>query len=299
MKRLTWLLLAVPLAAGAAGPTLEQLLADPKTWPGEVTVTTATRATVLRQGRPAGVMLVGAGRKLVPTAIAADGITGKIGSDTVKVPLEKTNLLTGDDGVAAPLAPTATPDAAVATTPAASVSGISAISAKDGIQERNGALRDVLEDPVGAPTAMQRLFDGKLVRYAGARLEPANLGAARFVAIYYSASWCGPCRQFTPELVKAYRELKQQHPEFEVVFVSADRSAIDMLGYMREDAMPWPAVRYERREQPMLAYAGPGIPCLVLVDATGKVLADSYRGDDYLGPQHVLAQTRRILALVR
>jgi hypothetical protein len=29
----------------------------------------------------------------------------------------------------------------------------------------------------------------------------------------------------------------------------------------------------------------------VLVDASGRVLADSYRGDDYLGPGHVLSET--------
>jgi nucleoredoxin len=121
------------------------------------------------------------------------------------------------------------------------------------------------------------------------------LAGVKYYGLYYSASWCGPCRAFTPGFVSAYRELKAAHPEFEVVFVSADHSAGDMLDYMREDRMPWLAVKYEQREQKVIEYSGPGIPCLVLVDAKGKVLADTYSGDDYLGPQQVLDKTRRIL----
>jgi thiol-disulfide isomerase/thioredoxin len=146
---------------------------------------------------------------------------------------------------------------------------------------------------------MQRLLEGKLVRLADGRLqdvEPGALAGVKYIGLYYSASWCGPCRQFTPEFVNAYRKLKQAHPEFEVVFVSADHSARDMAGYMRDDRMPWLAVKYERREQKVMDFSGPGIPCLVLVEAaTAKVLADSYEGDNYLGPGHVLREAQRIL----
>lgn len=64
---------------------------------------------------------------------------------------------------------------------------------------------------------------------------------------------------------------------------------------MREDRMRWPAVKYDRREEQLLRYSGPGIPCLVLGDVQGKVLADTFRDEDYLGPQQALAATRRFL----
>jgi hypothetical protein len=34
----------------------------------------------------------------------------------------------------------------------------------------------------------------------------------------------------------------------------------------------------------------------VLVDSRCNVLSDSFQGENYLGPRHVLADTRRILA---
>jgi hypothetical protein len=43
-------------------------------------------------------------------------------------------------------------------------------------------------------------------------------------------------------------------------------------------------------------YAGSGIPCLVLVDANGKVLSDSCRTGDYVGPITVLNDTTKLLA---
>ncbi|MES1168236.1 MAG: thioredoxin-like domain-containing protein, partial [Oleiharenicola lentus] len=219
----------------------------------------------------------GAGKKLAVTGVAADGVTGKLGGTLVRVPVDKTSLLQVDavpPVPATPPAPATPPEPPERRAPAAATAA------------------------TGAPSAMQRLFSGKLVRYAGGKLqnvEPAALGGVKFYALYNSAGWCGPCREFTPSLVAAYRELKAAHPEFELVFISADHSPGEMLGYMQEDRMPWPAVKYDRREQQMIDYFGPGIPCVVLVDAKGRVLADTYRGADYLGPQQALEATRRIL----
>jgi nucleoredoxin len=126
--------------------------------------------------------------------------------------------------------------------------------------------------------------------------EPAPLEKAKFIAIYYSAKWCGPCRAFSPELVKFYNEVKPQHPEFELIFVSRDNSEQEMRQYMSEDAMPWPSVRFaETKNKVAGRYAGPGIPCLVLIDASGKVLSHSFQGEQYLGPQKVMADIRSVL----
>lgn len=252
----------------AASPTIEQLAADPALWPTEVTVIAATRGTVMKGGKPAGMMLVGAGRKLTVTAVAIDGVTGKLGGDTVKVPADKTTLL---GGVA--------PEPVAVATPAEASAPVTS----------------------GAPSRMQRQLSSKLVRLQGGKLGSVNtdttLAGVKYYALYYSASWCGPCRQFTPQLVQAYRQLKQKYPQFELVFVSNDRSAGDMAGYMQHDAMPWPALKFDlTQKSELMRYAGPGIPCLVLVDAEGKVLADSFQGDNYLGPGHVLRETQKILA---
>jgi nucleoredoxin len=71
---------------------------------------------------------------------------------------------------------------------------------------------------------------------------------AKYLGIYFSASWCPPCRAFTPKLVKYYKDFKSAHPsarDFELVFVSSDRSSKDAAKYYNE--MPWLKLPYSDR----------------------------------------------------
>jgi thiol-disulfide isomerase/thioredoxin len=47
-------------------------------------------------------------------------------------------------------------------------------------------------------------------------LEPLD---GKIVALYFSASWCGPCQQFTPLLKTFYTAIKRLGKPFEIVFV--------------------------------------------------------------------------------
>lgn len=42
------------------------------------------------------------------------------------------------------------------------------------------------------------------------------LGSKKSVALYFSASWCKPCREFTPKLVELYNKKKAEGEDFEV-----------------------------------------------------------------------------------
>jgi len=135
--------------------------------------------------------------------------------------------------------------------------------------------------------------DGKKLK----KFDESALAQTKYYAIYYSAAWCGPCRAFTPDLVKWYKRNKNENPHFELIFVSSDRSEEDMAAYMKEDDMAWPALDFNKNKsnRTLTQYAGNGIPCLVFVDAEGKVLSDSYEGKSYVGPRKVLADMEKTL----
>jgi len=150
-----------------------------------------------------------------------------------------------------------------------------------------------------APTGLSARFDHHLVILSDGVLKPfdaSKLKKVKYFAIYYSASWCPPCRAFTPKLVDFYKSFKPQHPNFELIFVNHDYSADDMLAYMKTDAMAWPAVRFDDIDSTKAdQYSGEGIPDLVLVDAAGKVLSDSFQGSEYVGPYKVLDDITRLV----
>jgi nucleoredoxin len=152
-----------------------------------------------------------------------------------------------------------------------------------------------------ADSSIMRGLRDKLIVCRGGSITPADdpgLENKRLIALYFSAHWCAPCRKFTPQLVDYYNQVEPQHPEFEIVFVSCDRSRFNWETYMRDAKMPWPAIDYD--QLPGLGnlrqVGGSGIPSLVLLDATGHVLSSSFDGDNYLGPQKVLADLQKIFA---
>lgn len=96
----------------------------------------------------------------------------------------------------------------------------------------------------------------------------------RYLAFYYSASWCPPCRTTTPALVDEYqRMLAKDAMPVEFILVSGDRSEQGALDYMEHYKMPWPALAWDSRGLAN-AYAARGIPHLALVEiASGKLIA--------------------------
>jgi thiol-disulfide isomerase/thioredoxin len=277
-----WLLLTL-----AHGMTLEEVAAQPQRWPAEVKITAAAKATVLRDGQPGGVMLLGAGKTIAVTQISPEGITGRTGGALVRVPVEKTDLQARVAAMAPAEPPAAEPE------PAPPVPAVLEPVASPAVPAANKA-----------PTKMQRLLVGRLAQLQGGGLKSYDvrrLGGVKYYGIMFSAGWCGPCRQFAPMLLDAYRKLKASYPEFELVLVSWDHSADDMLAYMREENMPWPAMKFGEVDgvEEIARLSGPGIPCLVLVNADGRVLAHSFKGDEYLGPGSVLNATFSILEKYR
>ena len=148
--------------------------------------------------------------------------------------------------------------------------------------------------------AIQRMLDGKLVRLQASEIVPfstSNLSTVRMYAFYYSAGWCGPCRKTTPVLAEWYRKTKAAHPEFELVFVSRDKSDITFADYMRKNAMPWPAVRFSDVNDPEVnQFSGKSIPWLSVVSRSGAALTKNAAGGEFTEPEAVMLAVDTFLA---
>jgi nucleoredoxin len=151
-----------------------------------------------------------------------------------------------------------------------------------------------IETPANAPGRYTEELSGKLVSATTGSPAKIDLSAEpRYYAFYRGASWCGPCRQFSPSLVKFYNRIKPTHPEFEMVLVSDDQNPAEMYKYAKDEGFGWPAV-------PATQYAnlkvinplfGKTIPQLVVTDRHGKVLIDS----DRVGREAALKQLEALL----
>ena len=100
--------------------------------------------------------------------------------------------------------------------------------------------------------------------------EPTEtlLANKKVIGVYFSASWCGPCQQFTPLLAQFYNDMKKKGKPFEVVWVSRDRGPNEFLDYYSK--MPWLAVTWENfqsiGQKTAALYGMKGIPHLAILD---------------------------------
>ena len=154
-------------------------------------------------------------------------------------------------------------------------------------------------------STMVRMFGDTLVDSEGKKFETGKvLEGRKHVLVYFTASWCGPCRRFTPDLVK-FADQNKDARDFVIIMVGSDRSAKAQDDYMKKSKMPFYAVPFgaEGVKRVKQAFAGRGIHNLVILDADGKAVKGSYEKDgryspedrnSYIGPQPVLASFKEM-----
>jgi hypothetical protein len=154
--------------------------------------------------------------------------------------------------------------------------------------------------PEGSPALDQiyRVLKGDLVcRHDGvfAPFDDEKLLTKKFFLFFFSSNGSPAGRKFTPRLMEHYQLVTSQHPEFEVIFFSGDRSQFGMETYMNQNNMPWPAVAFSRIDEQASRLPRDlvkGIPYLILLDSSGKLLSRSGDGDDL---EKVLTDLDKIL----
>ncbi|KAL0267292.1 UNVERIFIED_CONTAM: hypothetical protein PYX00_009607 [Menopon gallinae] len=144
----------------------------------------------------------------------------------------------------------------------------------------------LLEDPMGMnfpwkPRTLHMILRNVALTPGGKRdtTDVADFQTVKgsILGFYFSAHWCPPCRGFTPLLISTYNRLKSRGVDFEIIFVSSDRTAESHELYL--SGMPWLAVPYceeECRRELESLFRVQGIPTLVIVDTNESVI--TYEG---------------------
>ncbi|MDN3550146.1 TlpA disulfide reductase family protein [Mucilaginibacter aquaedulcis] len=113
---------------------------------------------------------------------------------------------------------------------------------------------------------------------------PVKLSSFRgkYVLLDFWASWCGPCRQENPNVVRNYNKYKAKN--FTVVGVSLDKpeGKAAWLAAIKNDGLEWTQLsdlKFWNNEAAAL-YQVSSIPQNYLIDPTGKIIAKNLRGGD-------------------
>lgn len=159
------------------------------------------------------------------------------------------------------------------------------------------ARQRALVEPEKRPSRIAAVLQKGLVDSEGKPFTSAAIDDARLYVLYFGASWCGPCRKFSPSLVKFVNDNAKANPRMVTVLMSNDKESADMLEYMKEEKMPWPALPLATLLQTplLLGLAGDAIPRLVILDHHGLVLASSVENGTYVGVDRPLKALAKLV----
>lgn len=102
----------------------------------------------------------------------------------------------------------------------------------------------------------------------------------KLLLIDFWASWCNPCRQENPNIVKLYNEFHKQG--FDILGVSLDTNRDAWLKAVAADKLTWTQVNDPGQYDDSVAklYAVDLIPSNFLLDETGTIIARNVTGKD-------------------
>lgn len=112
--------------------------------------------------------------------------------------------------------------------------------------------------------------DGKPVKLADFK--------GKYVMLDFWASWCMPCRQENPNVVKAYQTYKDKN--FTILGISLDKDPVAWKNAIAADKLTWAqASDLKDFDSPTaVLYAIEAIPSSFIIDPTGKIVAKNLRG---------------------
>jgi thiol-disulfide isomerase/thioredoxin len=137
-----------------------------------------------------------------------------------------------------------------------------------------------------------RLLSGDKIKVSGKTVDgkPFDIGQykGKVVIVDFWATWCGPCLAELPNLKKIYE--KYHDRGLEVVGISLDDNGPELGNFLKDNDLPWKILHYAdpaKGDGKKRGFADPnaefygitGIPTIILIDRTGKVISLDARGE--------------------
>jgi len=142
----------------------------------------------------------------------------------------------------------------------------------DQIQSAYSQYASTTNGTITAPEIAMKNPEGKDLKLSDLR--------GKVVLIDFWASWCGPCRQENPNVVRLYK--KYQNKGFTVFSVSLDEDINAWKSAIQKDGLIWKNHVSDLKgwETPLIKdYGFEAIPFTVLVNKEGKVIGTNLRGE--------------------
>ena len=135
-------------------------------------------------------------------------------------------------------------------------------------QQDNGATTALINQP--APDLTMNDVNGKKVSISDFK--------GKYLLVDFWASWCGPCRHENPNVLAAYNKFKNKN--FTILGVSLDEDKQAWIDAIQHDNLSWAQMSdlQQWNSAAIPAYHFDGIPFNVLIDPSGKIIAESLRG---------------------
>lgn len=139
----------------------------------------------------------------------------------------------------------------------------------------------VPKNSVQEPIDLNAYLAGKVVELSGDHLTSVSKDVApeKYYAFYYTASYCAPCKVFSPTLVTFYEVYQEIYgAQFEIVLVSDDKTESKMAEYAKQMGMKFPHISLSEVSAFKENFSPPAhlYPSLVICTPMGEVLKTSF-----------------------